>query len=95
MQSSSPLAAMHRPSVPHMFERNPLGNHYATTDKGNPVAGPLRQRQIQRATQLFGADIRGSSPAASLCADLSQNLGLDNEARCVFVFDWWRLLMDE
>jgi hypothetical protein len=49
----------------------------------NPVTGQIRQKQLERAAQLFGAEVRGSSPAASLCADISQNLGIDNEARWV------------
>lgn len=30
-------------------------------------------------------NVKGSSPTASLAADLSQNFRLDNEARCVLV----------
>ncbi|OLN97123.1 M-phase inducer phosphatase [Colletotrichum chlorophyti] len=79
MESSSPLAAMHRPmAVPtwgnkDLFRPRP----HTFTAGANPLS--LRE-QLQRTSDYFNADINGSSPAASLAADLSQNFRLDTES---------------
>lgn len=40
------------------------------------------REQLQRNSEYLSVkDVRGSSPAASLAADLSQNFRLDNELR--------------
>lgn len=87
METSSPLAAM-QPSMPmpswgggqDIFRSHPH-SHYS------PVGGighrALRER-LQKADYFTIKDIQGSSPAASLAADLSQNFRIDNEARFVF-----------
>lgn len=76
MEASSPLAAM-RPAPPSSFGQ---GNLF-----GPPIgAGHLGSGQFnfQRANQEYLKGVRGSSPAASLAADLSQNFKL-NDARSV------------
>ncbi|KAK2007269.1 rhodanese-like domain-containing protein [Colletotrichum eremochloae] len=80
MESSSPLAAMHRPmAVPcwgnkDLFRPRP----HAFTGGTGPVS--LRE-QLHRSSDYFAVkDVHGSSPAASLAADLSQNFRLDSES---------------
>lgn len=47
----------------------------------------LREQLHKNTADYFSIkDVRGSSPAASLAADLSQNFRLDNEARLVQLF---------
>lgn len=58
----------------------------------------LREQLHRSTSDYFTAkDVRGSSPAASLAADLSQNFRIDNEARLVDVFSClienWKLTM--
>ncbi|KAI1352365.1 rhodanese-like domain-containing protein [Xylaria sp. FL0043] len=73
MEASSPLAAMHPTAAPSWL---PYGS-------GNIFGGPRPsiRDQLQRARpDYFNVKaIRGSSPSASLAADLSQNFSLDNE----------------
>lgn len=57
--------------------------HFSATSGGS---GPMSLReQLHKSTaDYFNVkDIRGSSPAASLAADLSQNFRLDNDSRFV------------
>lgn len=80
MDASSPLAAMHpmapptwdRPSHGAFGSRNPFGSEQS-----------ILRDQFQRARpDYFNVKaIRGSSPSASLAADLSQNFCIDNEYR--------------
>ncbi|KAH0493942.1 hypothetical protein TgHK011_000582 [Trichoderma gracile] len=80
MEASSPLAALHRPvPAPAWGGRDIFRSHY----KNKSASGSLSLReQLHKGTgDLFDIKgVRGSSPAASLAADLSQNLELDNEA---------------
>jgi M-phase inducer tyrosine phosphatase len=90
MEASSPLATMHRP-VPvlswgsqELFSARSHG-HYSS----NPVSissgnMSLREQMHKGSADYFNVkDVRGSSPAASLAADLSQNFRIDSEARLV------------
>ncbi|KAL7629649.1 m-phase inducer phosphatase [Parahypoxylon ruwenzoriense] len=78
MDSSSPLAAMRAPPATdwghspnsHLPTGNPFG-------AGNPGIRDHLQRSMPDYFNL--KSIRGSSPGASLAADLSQNFRLDNE----------------
>lgn len=83
MEASSPLAAMHPTAAPSWGYTS-----HGTFGAGNLFgAGRSSIRdQLQRAKpDYFNVkNIRGSSPSASLAADLSQNFCLDNELRYVF-----------
>ncbi|KAI1426584.1 rhodanese-like domain-containing protein [Xylaria sp. FL1777] len=78
MEASSPLAAMHPAAAPSWCcpSHSPYGS-------GNLFGAgrPSIRDQLQRARpDYFNVKaIRGSSPSASLAADLSQNFSLDNE----------------
>ncbi|CAJ2501372.1 Uu.00g042250.m01.CDS01 [Anthostomella pinea] len=77
MDASSPLAAMH-PAPPPSWGR-PSHAHFTS----NPFAGPMSIReQLQRSKPDYFnlKSVRGSSPTASLAADLSQNFRIDNDA---------------
>jgi M-phase inducer tyrosine phosphatase len=76
METSSPLAAL-RPAPPTTFgQGNLFGQHL--------MPSPLGPFSFQRPNpEYFNLKtVRGSSPAASLAADLSQNFKL-NDARLV------------
>lgn len=79
MDSSSPLAAMRPAPAPAWGQSShclPPRNPFASGNVG------IRE-QLQRTRPdyfNFGA-VRGSSPGASLAADLSQNFRLDSEDR--------------
>lgn len=83
MEASSPLAALHRPMAPptwggrDIFRSHPH-SHYIAAPPAGPVAN-LRE-QFRSSDYFSPKDFIGSSPAASLAADLSQNFRLDNEA---------------
>ncbi|GFP53788.1 M-phase inducer phosphatase [Trichoderma asperellum] len=80
MVASSPLAAMHRPMpTPTWRGRDIFRSHYASNSA--PGSMSLRE-QLHKGTGDFlnVKEVRGSSPAVSLAADLSQNFRLDNEA---------------
>ncbi|KAM3560986.1 hypothetical protein MY1884_002631 [Beauveria asiatica] len=82
MEASSPLAALHRPMpAPSWGARDIFRSHHSFVGPVASAALSLRE-QLQRGTSdYFGSnDLRGSSPAASLAADLSQNFRLDSEA---------------
>lgn len=78
METSSPLAAM-RPAPPSSFGQSNLFGPRL-------VPSPLGRNQFTfqlPGAEFFGSKaVRGSSPGASLAADLSQNFKL-NDARCV------------
>ncbi|KAF7559546.1 hypothetical protein G7046_g4615 [Stylonectria norvegica] len=85
MEASSPLAALHRPMpVPSwnsrdMFRSHPH-SHYSVSSAGSATLS-LREQLHKSSSDYFNVkDLRGSSPAASLAADLSQNFRIDNEA---------------
>lgn len=83
MEASSPLAALHRPMPVHGWGRDIFRPHSAfiTTSSGTLS---LREQLHKSTADYFNVkDIRGSSPAASLAADLSQNFRLDNDGRLV------------
>jgi M-phase inducer tyrosine phosphatase len=88
MEASSPLAALQRPvPVPSwgsqdMFRSHPH-SHFSTTSSAAGSLG-LREQLHKSTGDYFGAtETRGSSPAASLAADLSQNFRIDSAARSV------------
>ncbi|PHH88064.1 hypothetical protein CDD83_8049 [Cordyceps sp. RAO-2017] len=77
MEASSPLAALHRSMMP--------APSWGGRDIFRPsaVAGSfsLREQLHKSGSDYFNVkEVRGSSPAASLAADLSQNFRLDNDA---------------
>jgi M-phase inducer tyrosine phosphatase len=87
---SSPLAAVHRPiAVPSWGRKDIFRSHpHAHLSAGSVGAGSISLReQLHKANPKSSfdyfdvKDVRGSSPAASLAADLSQNFRLDNEQR--------------
>jgi M-phase inducer tyrosine phosphatase len=83
METSSPLAAM-RPAPP-MFGR---GHHFTSQSISGIdrfVGLDLRERLHKPRSDYFNVkSVRGSSPAASLAADLSQNFRLDSDSRFVY-----------
>ncbi|KAI1749435.1 rhodanese-like domain-containing protein [Xylaria castorea] len=78
MEASSPLAAMHPAPAPSWF-----GPSHSPFGSGNPFGAgrsTIREQLQRTRPDYFNVkDIRGSSPSASLAADLSQNFSLDNE----------------
>ncbi|KAL2757362.1 hypothetical protein ACRALDRAFT_2039809 [Sodiomyces alcalophilus JCM 7366] len=89
MEHSSPLAAMHRPvPVPSWGSRDMFRPHTNARLSGITGGGSilsLRERLHKPNPDYFSVkDVRGSSPAASLAADLSQNFRLDSDASPVF-----------
>ncbi|GAO18124.1 uncharacterized protein UV8b_02916 [Ustilaginoidea virens] len=85
MEASSPLAAMHRPMpTPAWGNRDlfrPRPHSYYSASSGSLTSVSLREQLHKNAADYFSVkEVRGSSPAASLAADLSQNFRLDNEA---------------
>lgn len=84
MQTSSPLAAMHQPAAPtfgHPDIFRPSA-HAAFHGDSKGSGALLRERLRQGGKDYFNVKgISGSSPTASLAADLSANFRIDNEAR--------------
>ncbi|KAH9996114.1 rhodanese-like domain-containing protein [Xylariaceae sp. FL0662B] len=79
MDASSPLAAMHPAPVPSWGSRSHThlasGNLFATGTYN------IREQLQRSKPDYFNLkSVRGSSPTASLAADLSQNFRIDNEA---------------
>ncbi|TDZ13125.1 M-phase inducer phosphatase [Colletotrichum spinosum] len=73
---TSPLAAMHRPMAVPSF-----GNKDLFHPRPHYTGGASLREQLHRSNDYFNVkDVYGSSPAASLAADLSQNFRLDSEA---------------
>lgn len=86
MEASSPLAALHRPLMPaptwggRDILRSGPHSHYSSHSGPYSLRGQLHKS----GSDYFNIkDVRGSSPAASLAADLSQNFRLDSDARLV------------
>ena len=85
MEASSPLAAM-QPTAPmgvwgggqDMFRSHP--HAHFPTGHGGISSRALRER-LQQTDYFNVKDLQGSSPAASLAADLSQNFRIDNDVR--------------
>lgn len=80
---SSPLAAMRAPSFLPNWGRNDMFNSNSHMSGGNtfgPGAFNFKDLSMKRSNKLdyFGMKpVRGSSPTASLAADLSQNFHID------------------
>ncbi|KAI0445745.1 rhodanese-like domain-containing protein [Xylaria telfairii] len=78
MEASSPLAAMHPAPPPSWY-----GPSHSPFGSGNPFGtgrSTIREQLQRTRPDYFNVKgIRGSSPSASLAADLSQNFCLDNE----------------
>ncbi|KEY66150.1 hypothetical protein S7711_05320 [Stachybotrys chartarum IBT 7711] len=87
MEASSPLAALHRPvpALPwsggeHFRMRSHAHPHFSTAAIST-ASMSLREQLHKGPSDYFNAkDLRGSSPAASLAADISQNFRLDSDA---------------
>ncbi|RSL66717.1 hypothetical protein CEP54_003616 [Fusarium duplospermum] len=82
MEASSPLAALHRPMpVPGWGSRDVFRGHpHYSTASVTSATMSLREQLHKTADYFNVKDVRGSSPAASLAADLSQNFRLDNDS---------------
>lgn len=63
-----------------MFRSHPHA-HYSTAAGG--IGGRALRERLQKTDYFNIKEFQGSSPAASLAADLSQNFRIDNEARFV------------
>lgn len=88
MEASSPLAALHRPCPLPAWGGRDIFRSHSQTSFSNPSSGSgsfgLREQLHKPSADYFNVkDVRGSSPAASLAADLSQNFRLDNDLRFV------------
>ncbi|KAK6717484.1 hypothetical protein SNK03_000662 [Fusarium graminearum] len=84
MEASSPLAALHRPSMlPSWGSRDIFRGHphYATSSVTS-ASMSLREQMHKHSTgDYFNVkDVRGASPATSLAADISQNFRLDSDS---------------
>lgn len=87
MQRSSPLAAMHPPALPfgHFGCRGEAqsyrdcGGQYGSRLGFNPSSFNFKDLSMEKApTDYFNLKpVRGSSPTASLAADLSSNFHID------------------
>lgn len=87
MDASSPLAAMHPAPAPTWGQSSDIYRSHAHLSASKAFgSGTFNIReQLQRAKPGYFdlKSVRGSSPTASLAADLSQNFRIDNEARFV------------
>ncbi|OAA33146.1 M-phase inducer phosphatase [Moelleriella libera RCEF 2490] len=84
MEASSPLAALHRPMPGsgwgNQLLRSRQHSHYSSASSSLSSVS-LREQLHKNSADYFSVkEVRGSSPAASLAADLSQNFRLDSEA---------------
>lgn len=88
MQTSSPLAAMHQPAAPafgHPDMFRPSA-HAAFHGDSKGSGALFRERLMPGGKDYFNVKgVSGSSPTASLAADLSANFRIDNEARRVTI----------
>lgn len=91
MEASSPLATAMRGPMPSWGDRlDPYAARRCLPSMNQSSMGnaaiSLREQLHKHSADYFNVkDLRGSSPAASLAADLSQNFRIDNEARLVFL----------
>lgn len=86
MEGSSPLAAMYPPAGPSFGRPDIFRSKGHAAFKGEPrSSGALfRERLMPKGKNSNNVrSVNGSSPTASLAADLSQNFCIDNEARQV------------
>ncbi|KAK0734479.1 hypothetical protein B0T26DRAFT_73461 [Lasiosphaeria miniovina] len=87
METSSPLAAM-RPAPPSFGRRDLFGSHNAHFTPSSLGGGGLTLREqfnFHQTTGYFNVKtVRGSSPTASLAADLSQNFKLNDSSSPMF-----------
>ncbi|EFW99651.1 cell cycle control protein tyrosine phosphatase [Grosmannia clavigera kw1407] len=83
METSSPLAAMHRPAAP-FGKRDLFANLHVRLSPQRPRAGAGSfsiHDQMNQESDYFGMKpIHGSSPAGSLAADLCQNFTIGEDA---------------
>ncbi|KAI9886224.1 MAG: hypothetical protein M1823_001959 [Watsoniomyces obsoletus] len=101
MERSSPLAAMHPPTLPgwgsyrsdvHQLASSPFGPRVSV----GPNSFNFKDLSMKRSSSDYFSlkPIRGSSPTASLAADLSQNFHIDQSPqlvtprRCLFNSTW-------
>ena len=84
METSSPLAAMHRPAAA-FGDREMFGSNLALPPGRARDAAALGFRSHFRGNPAFFSTrlVHGSSPAGSLAADLCQNFRIGDEARLV------------
>lgn len=84
METSSPLAAMHPPAAPsfgHPDMFRPHGSAFGGESRGSGMLFRDRIMPKSKPDYFTVKGVHGSSPTASLAADLSQNFRIDNEAR--------------
>jgi hypothetical protein len=84
MEASSPLAAMQPPSFMHGWGRNDMYTSHPHAHLAAPSFGPgafnfrdLSMKKPSKPDYFTMKPVRGSSPTASLAADLSQNFHID------------------
>jgi M-phase inducer tyrosine phosphatase len=81
MEASSPLAAMQPASfgMPSWGHTSHPHSHFAAPNSFGPDAFNFRDISMKRLSSDYFAvqPVRGSSPTASLAADLSQNFHID------------------
>jgi hypothetical protein len=91
MEASSPLAAMQPPSFMPTWSRNDLytshtHSHISGANNFGPGAFNFKDLSMKRSSKqdyFAMKPIRGSSPTASLAADLSQNFHIDMRYVCL------------
>lgn len=82
MEASSPLAAMHPPAAPSFGHPDMFRSRgHAVFNGESRGSGILFRDRIMPKTKPDYFNVKGSSPTASLAADLSQNFRIDNESR--------------
>ena len=80
--------------VPSWGSRDMFRPHFATSAAGAATLSLREQLRKSTADYFSVKDVRGSAPAASLAADLSQNFRLDNDSRFVTLLHVEYLLGD-
>lgn len=86
MEASSPLAAMYPPAAPSFGHPDTFRSkrHGALNGEPRGSGALFRDRLVPKGKDYFNVEtVNGSTPSASLAADLSQNFRIDNEARQV------------
>lgn len=84
MEASSPLAAMYPAAAPSFGHPDMFRSKGHAARNGEPRgSGALfRERLMPKGKEYFDVrSVTGSTPSASLAADLGQNFRIDNEAR--------------